>query len=551
MNKFILIALFLCMYFAIPCYAFNRCINEKGKEFITDRPCVESVFSNQNKEIKNKSTNRYSVPVSQYLNKQDETSKAKQYKSIMNKKDSSSYSMKYFNERERQVIDVLKTLLLSFQSQNKQLFQNHLLPSQAEYSELRHRGSGDYEIALKYYLDKWESIASTGRQLNIKWLDVEYLGYSGMTDPKYAKLTLNFRGDHENYVIPVQLSQLHGRWLVMQLDGLKKKSEFYKKPTFKALALGERYSFSRDIPKAGYKAVYFNIKTGQTGCSEDVDEINVDLGDIRHKQFVQHGLYCGIPVKQLGAYFVGYVQFNKDSKKILRPYYTHWAKVQIDIDGKPVIAQGAGDTEYNFTNGRHKIEALYQPNLNPLTWAAFAFWMADPSASYSRNEVKFALPDLQNNETQLWYAAIYKNKDSIFKPVRIELRSSAKPVVLLLKSNKLHQFIIDNAEGAKLKAIIFSGDFACDFTVTGTNTVPVYHIIGSHSFPLVLSLNIHNDQIYETKSNLENFFNSIELLSHGGYISGFSSRYNADSLDVPEKYLSRDEYQLLQKQLLP
>lgn len=555
MNKYIIISLLFCLYYTAPGYAFNSCINQQGKKIITDRPCEELGLGNPDKTVESSSSLTSSKQnIRPHLNnKSINTIKNKTLSSLSNP---SSRSTDDILDRHIQIEEALKNLLLSLSREDKNLFRKQLLPSRVDFVERRnYKGLPDdqkkvlYERVLNTLEDKWEAILNAGHQLNISWPDVEYLSFGGLIDPDFAKVTMGFRANHENFAVLVQLSRIHGRWLVMKLADLKRHNDFVKKPKLKVTALSKRYSFSKDVPEQGYKAVYFDLNTGEPGCSEHLDEINVNLGDVSHKQFVEKGsLFCGIPIKDLGAYFVGNIHIDKATEKALSPQYSHWAKVQVDIDDMPIFTKWAGDRSYNFTQGIHKIEALYQPHLNPLMWTEFSFWVVDQLPVYSRNELKAALPALGDRNTSLWYAAVYENKASTLKPVWVELQTSTRPVILLLNSVRARQFVIANAEKAKLRAIVYSGASTSEFTIQGTDDVPIYNLMSAHSLPWISTLEGFDS---ETGTSPSRLLQSINWLSPDNFLSGFSSKYDTDILYVPERHLSRDEYQALHEKFTP
>lgn len=312
------------------------------------------------------------------------------------------------------------------------------------------------------------------------------------------------------------------------------------------IPLSQRYQFADKPTDSGFRAIYFNLKTGKVGCSEVINEINVHLGN--KKQYLNHGRlgFCGIPERELGACFYGYLDFDKEQEKVLGAHYTHWAKVQIDINEQPVIAKGLKTAVYNFSAGRHKIEALYQPYLNGLHWAQFSVNLIEKQQNYSINELKQALPDIENHK--LWYAGVYKSQGDTDEVVHLNLASSFTPVILLLSSIDARRFIINNADKAKLKAVIFNGDNMAQINIPDKAETPIYRLFGAHAIAYTETLETTEENTEEDiKKDTERLINSIDRLVPHLPLSGFSGVHKANNIEVPKIHLSSNDYRNLKK----
>lgn len=454
-----------------------------------------------------------------------------------------------FNLREKALSTLLETLFLTLNEQNKSVFLAKISPDINTFVEIQHlqkysdeEKKRAYENFLKNIGTAWSFLLEKGKGMGIQWEKTEYLQHAGMSDPNYAKQTLLFREKGKNYFFSVQLkrSESSGKWFIVRLGLLKPFNDPKEKRKVKGIPLSQRYQFTNEAVESGFRAVYFNLKTGKVGCSEIVNEINVHLGN--KKQFVNNGEFCGIPKRELGAYFYGYLDFDKKQEKVLGVHYTHGAKVQVDIDEQPVIKTGFRTATYDFSADRHKIEVLYQPHLHGLHSAQFSLNLTEKQQKYSINELKQALPNIENNK--LWYVSVYRSQGGTDEVVQIDLAPSSTPVILLLSSVDARKFVINNASKAKVKAVIFSGDDMATLNIPDKAETPIYRLLGAHAIAYTETLEITEEDSEKYKVRL---INSIDRLFPHLSLLGFSGDHQTNTIEVPKIELSSSDYRNLKK----
>ncbi len=405
-----------------------------------------------------------------------------------------------------------------------------------------------YENAKEYYQTSWDRVMLAAQPYKIEWENIELLGYSGTRQKNSASQRLMIRDNGKNYFIPVKLKRVdkNSAWDIMYLGKLR-LYELKNKKLSDVEPLHKQYDFGQ-APDTGFSVTYFDLKTGKPACKENIDEINVYLYD--KKKFTSGGTFCGVSVRNLGAYFIGNLDFSDEQEKLIAINVTHWAKAQLDIDGQPVLSNKNSSIKYKFTAGRHKVEALYQPHLNDIIWSEFSLNMTTPRTLYSRKELQQKLHQLDTKNSLLWYASVHESKKSNDGTISLELQPSSKPVILIISTINGRKFAVKNIQQANLQAIIFTGEAVADIKTDGATNVPVYHLLWAHGIAYMSEFTTSADD-YDKEENeryKQALINSIDRLFPNKALSGIATAYSADTLTVPQILLSPREYRSLKKQ---
>lgn len=298
---------------------------------------------------------------------------------------------------------------------------------------------------------------------------------------------------------------------------------------------GEQLNIAKEIPKNSYKAFYIDTTNPQNVvASEVVKDISVNYV---YKDF--HGIDSG----HFGGYWVGNIEFKQDEKKVFYISFSN-SKLRLIVDGYSVYeGQHNAEVPYFFTKGTHKIEVEY---LNGWHTTSLVVKMLPQVEKYSLQDLKERLGSLEKRDYEVWYVGIYesKNKDN---SVALKLKKSQKPIVLLLQSYEATTWKIENPYRTPLEAIILNS-YAPEATVEGDvdKDVKILHSqtnIGS-GYRLVPQCSCISGNFHCEGSTFKGNAFATALNTK---VRGFSGKYGATELAVPEEIMDDAHYAELEK----
>lgn len=286
---------------------------------------------------------------------------------------------------------------------------------------------------------------------------------------------------------------------------------------------GEKLNPQGKLSTHGFLAFYINTNQPNTIIkSETVRDISINYS---------YDDFHGIKSQDFGAYWVGDIYFEKDEIKKVTASQS-WSKARLIIDGH-IVYEGGSDKELllNFKAGKHRIEVEY---INNWHTTEFALNILDSVKSLSMPEIKKRLSSNVLVDYSAYYVGLYESSSRDLS-VTLDIAKTSESIVLILGSYSSIKWNISNPFGVDIRAIVY-GSYKPGSTVVGnidnTLLLPSKRSIGSYDIIPRCSCHASNfhceggGNLRSTKMGIESFISSK--------LAGFSGRYSAKSLQVPE-----------------
>ena len=274
-------------------------------------------------------------------------------------------------------------------------------------------------------------------------------------------------------------------------------------------------------------------------------------GQVVHEELVDaisinyiHDEFHGIKSEDFRAYWVGSIHLPEDETKRIAIHQGR-AKTRLIIDGA-VVHEGDSTKEILLTlnKGEHRVEIEYTNNWHT-TNLSVAF--VEDVANSSLRDIKRRLADNISGEYEIYYAGLYQSSSKDHSVI-LNIEKTTKPVVLVLSSHSPIKWRISNPFMADIRAIVY-GHYGSGATVVGdvskaTMVLPSEKLLGSHT--LAPKCSCSSGRFHCTGTSILATKTAVEELSEYS-MSGFSVRYSAASLRVPEVIVNETFLQELDK----
>lgn len=301
---------------------------------------------------------------------------------------------------------------------------------------------------------------------------------------------------------------------------------------------GDYLNPSGTAPVNKFRAFYLDMQhPKKVVASEIVETVGVNYP---WKEF------HNIDAKHFGAYWVGNFVFDQD-KKMNVALSLSWAKARLIIDGL-LVYEGGNSVEipYLFKRGKHKVEVEYINNWHTV---GFAMHITPFKKRYAFDTLKKIFSSV-TEPYERWYVGVYESSD-MHHHMKLVVDKSDRAVVLFLQSYETMIWEIDNKKGTKIVAVVVGRSKPGSEVLGDIQNIPIYYtksrIGGAHQ--------LYPDDCHCTSgifhcegSGIKSVNNTIEYLT-GKKVSGFSGRYKADLLRVPEVVLNEEKYAEIEKKL--
>ncbi len=301
---------------------------------------------------------------------------------------------------------------------------------------------------------------------------------------------------------------------------------------------GKYLNPSHQVPLGAFKAFYINSKDPKkVVASEVVKDISINY---------PYDKFHGIDSGQFGAYWVGKISFDKTIKKHIYIDQS-WSKTRIIIDGYVVYNGGhKGEAVYTFSKGIHTIEVEF---LNAWHTTQLSVKFFDDVHIYRLNQLKDELQKVVTPDTNFNYVGIYESREKD-QSVKLKIKTSAKPIVLLLQSYAAVIWKIENPHNVKIQAIVLNSAHPLSDVRGDIKGVKIFYSkkrVGSGyklGLPKEKSLKNccignHFNCSYASLLDVENSIPRIFKKK----VFGFSAQYGTKSMDVPEVVVNESMYQ--------
>ena len=325
-------------------------------------------------------------------------------------------------------------------------------------------------------------------------------------------------------------------------QGLKPKKEaieFVKSGGFKRAKSTWGDFLKPDIPKNRFRVFYLDrSKKDKVVATNTVDSVSI------HYSWDK---FHNINSKNFSAYWVGEFEFN-ETKKMQINIAQSWAKTRVIIDGY-IVYEGENSSvsiPFEFKKGTHKIEVEYINNWHTTN---FSLSITPFVKVYDFKELKEALKRFDGVDFELWSVGIYESRNSN-NSITLNLKESKKPIILVLGSYETVKWIIKNPYKDKILAVIVGRSRTISQIRGDIDGAKVFHTkLYLKAYALYPKCKcIKRVGVFDCNSG-----SSLARLNHilkrllKKQATGFSGKYGAKSLKVPEVVLDKDEYQKIKE----
>jgi hypothetical protein len=199
-----------------------------------------------------------------------------------------------------------------------------------------------------------------------------------------------------------------------------------------------------DIPINKYKAFYINTHNPKTViATEIVEDIAVNY---------PYDKFYGIDSASFGGYWVGKLEFSKDTKKMIYVSQSN-STTRVIVDGYIVYDEKQrGGVDYNFTKGSHTIEVEY---INRWHTTTLSVKVMNKANRLKKDEIIERLSRHITDDTIFNYVGVYESEKKN-NSITLKLEKSKKPTILLLQSHRAVVWNIDNSNGVNIEAIVIN-----------------------------------------------------------------------------------------------
>ncbi len=272
-----------------------------------------------------------------------------------------------------------------------------------------------------------------------------------------------------------------------------------------------------------FQAFYYDRNKG----AEAVYSEHVDIPALNYVNKDFHG----IPAEKLSAYWVGYLNFPKITRKSINIFESR-GKTTLFINGVRIWRGGnqySHSFNYLFPAGRHKIEVHFESDYFSV---GFLLTFTDAGNSLSDRALAEKLAGSGNYDSM--YCGAYQGTLPD-KTIGVDIKPHAKPLVLFLSSFEpnIWDFTIRNTEN--LKAVVLSSNHFGSVVKNLPPRIPVYY----GEIPYV------TDFIPLSGASRKQTFKGVALKIQGitgRKPVGFSGKYSLPRMQVPDLILDEKHY---------
>ena len=301
---------------------------------------------------------------------------------------------------------------------------------------------------------------------------------------------------------------------------------------------GKYLNPSAKIPKNKYKAFYIDTRNPKkVVASEIVKDISINYNGNQ---------FFNIESSNFGAYWVGNIEFKKDTKKMFYISQSN-SSTRVIIDGYILFDGGnRASVEYIFKKGIHKIEVEH---LNKWHTTNLVVKISPFIKKYNLKEIEIELKPLVKKNTQFYYISAYESskKDNY---IDLVIAKSKRSVILLLQSQRVVTWNIKNPYKTKIKAIVIHSNTP-EATVAGEiKSIKILHAQRNVGRGYKVGLATKRDNNCRCISGHFSCggggasFNADAIPQlFSKRVRGFSGEYAVKILSVPEVLLSDKKYQ--------
>lgn len=222
---------------------------------------------------------------------------------------------------------------------------------------------------------------------------------------------------------------------------------------------GVRLNPAGTIFASGFRAFYFDRTDPSVGVVERAVE-DIWISDTRTE-------FHGIEADRLGAYWVGQVDFSKETVQRVNLNMGR-ASARLYIDGRLIYEAARNHSlDYKFAKGRHLIEVDF---VNRWHSTDFAMTISEPHPVLGRRAIAATLADLPATDYDLYYVGTYDDSSTEGAGTVVRLPPSRRPAILWLDSYDPVDWLVD-ARGRAARVIVASHEPGA--RVDGTDLIDV------------------------------------------------------------------------------
>lgn len=283
------------------------------------------------------------------------------------------------------------------------------------------------------------------------------------------------------------------------------------------------------IPTGSFLAIYFRTSQPQQIIyTETVPKIAINYS---------RDEFQNIHSKDFSAYWVGDFEFRTDD---IREFHLSqsWAKTRILVDRKIIYDGGTSQIiPVRFSPGRHRIEVQYENN-----WHTVGYSMKVLPAQDSQ----VPPPPPPNKTSAIWFVGVYESSNRGGE-ITLNIKPAKTPIYLYLSSYDPISWKIELQQGARLAGVFYSSHQPGVEIEIADPTTPKIQMPDGR-LPRIYNLQpecsdrggiSHCDPPLYQGDKLKT---AVESLTGGHPPNGFSGKYSLSTMEVPERYLSEDDY---------
>lgn len=285
-------------------------------------------------------------------------------------------------------------------------------------------------------------------------------------------------------------------------------------------------------------AFYLNMQNPKKVVATEVtDAISVNYS---WKEF------HNIDAQHFGAYWIGSLVFDKD-RKMQIALSLSWAKVRVIIDGLLVYeGRGSAEIPFLFKRGKHKVEVEYINNWHTVN---FTMHILPFHKQYDQNALKKELSRFGDGY-DVWYVGMHES-GNVRNRTMLSVQKSKRSVVLFLQSYRPVVWNIQNKYDTKIDAIVVGKSKPGSEVLGITHDIPIYYAdfwLANTNELYPNHCNCTSGTFHCEGSGIESVNNTLVSLT-GKKANGFSGKYKAKLLKVPEVILDDTKYTEIKKKL--
>lgn len=224
---------------------------------------------------------------------------------------------------------------------------------------------------------------------------------------------------------------------------------------------GKRLNPSGEIPKTGFRAVYFDRRSF-------FPNINREHSDTIAIKYIKNELH-GIAAGNFGGYWIGRLTYDQPTTKTINVIEN--GATRIRVNGVVIYETGMRKREFSheFSAGENILEVEYA---NGSHTVGFKVTLQDRHTRIARSDLPGILERMQLDNAALYYAGIYVPSTRDFT-VRIDPPKTDRPLVLWLDSHATVDWFV---AGEREIALAIVASFKGGTNMTGGHVGKIVHL---------------------------------------------------------------------------